>query len=70
MSIEPTTVPEALPVTKMVENTNIWHEMPGTHDEIVQNLVALGWEVVEEAEIATTMIHKLIAGTVRHIYKN
>lgn len=60
---------DTIPVTRMVETTALTHNVMGTFDEVVQNLVALGWEVIEELPSRTALTHPLISGTTRYITK-
>lgn len=69
MSTEIPDTLDPIPVTQVLETTATTHKAMGTHDEVVQNMVALGWEVAEEVESTTVLEHPLISGTRRYIYK-
>jgi hypothetical protein len=62
-------VDAVVPTTVVVETTATKHTTMGTPDEVIQNMVALGWEVEEEAGSTTTLTHPLITGTKRYINK-
>jgi predicted RNA binding protein YcfA (HicA-like mRNA interferase family) len=53
--------------SRMIETTHAGHDMPGTPQEVIANLVALGWEVVEEREARTFLQHPLLTGTTRQV---
>lgn len=52
-------------MSMVLEVTSYQVEHEGTHDQVVGKLVAMGWEVVEQASVATTLIHELIPGAQR-----
>lgn len=68
MSVE-VGIPDFIPTTKIIETTALEHTMMGTHDEIVNKMVAQGWEVIEQGALATSITHPLIKGTTRYLYK-
>lgn len=63
------TVPDTIPTVKIIETTALEHEAFGTHDEVVTKMIAQGWEVSEQFMEKTSVVHPLIKGTVRHIFK-
>lgn len=63
------TVPDTIPTTTVFETASSQMEVFGTPAEIVTQYTALGWIAEEETELAITMTHPLIRGTVRYIRK-
>lgn len=62
--------PDAVvPSTRIVETTRTTHETMGTHNEVVQKLLTLDWQIEEELPNQTAMIHPLLPGTKRFIQK-
>ncbi len=62
-------VPDYIPTVKIIETTALEHVMMGTHDEVVEKMIAQGWEVSEQKPGETVITHPLIKGTARHLYK-
>jgi hypothetical protein len=60
---------DVIPVTRIVETTRTTHETMGTHNEVVQKLLTLDWQIDEELPTQTSMSHPLLPGTQRFIQK-
>jgi len=56
--------------TTVIEVTKFATTHPGTHDEVVQKMVAVGWQVQEETETHTLLTHDLIPGGQRIVHRS
>ena len=52
-------------MARIVETLSTYRHDPGTAEEVVQKLVAMGWEVAEEQNGETLLIHELLPGSTR-----
>lgn len=55
-------------VTKVSEVQTFLTHREGTPDVVIAALVAVGWEVAEEREDATVLVHELIPGSQRIVH--
>ncbi len=54
-------------MSKVIETFSSIVEHPGTPDQTIGKLVAMGWEVSEQLPEATMLRHELIPGAVRAV---
>lgn len=54
--------------TRVTELTSYTYEVPGEPVAMVQNLIALGWEVEEEQPDRTLLRHDLMPGARRIVH--
>jgi hypothetical protein len=56
-------------MTKVTEVFITTAEHPGTPQEAIEKLVALGWEVAEEKDTSTSLFHPLVPGSTRIVHR-